>query len=339
MKAIEVKEPNQLRLIEKEKPIIQKENEVLIKVKAVGICGSDIHILHGTSPVATYPRVIGHEIVGVIEKVGSGVKNIFEGDRIIVEPIDYCGKCYACKKGRGNVCQSLQVRGVHIDGGFQEYLVVDAKWAHKLPENISDEQAVMIEPYTIGYQATERGNVGPNDVVFIFGAGPAGLIALDVAKSKGAMCYISDLNDQRLELAKAFGADGTFNPQNVDIEKKIMEITKGMGPNVVFDAVGMPKIFAQAIEMASVAGTVVSMGFSSELAPVSMLDITKKELDVVGTRLQSNKFKVAIKTIESKLDKIDQLITHVFDYTDYEEAFRLAESNSQDVGKIVIRFS
>lgn len=339
MKAIEVKEPNQLRLIEKEKPIIQKENEVLIKVKAVGICGSDIHILHGTSPVATYPRVIGHEIVGVIEEIGSGVTNLSEGDRIIVEPIDYCGKCYACKKGRGNVCQSLQVRGVHIDGGFQECLVVDEKWAHKLPENITDEQAVMIEPYTIGYQATERGNVGPNDVVFIFGAGPAGLIALDVAKSKGAMCYISDLNDQRLELAKAFGADDTFNPTKINVEEKIMEITKGMGPNVVFDAVGMPKIFAQAIEMASVAGTVVSMGFSSELAPVSMLDITKKELDVVGTRLQSNKFKVAIKTIESKLDKIDQLITHVFDYTDYEEAFRLAESNSQDVGKIVIRFS
>jgi len=338
MKALQVKEPGVLRMIEKEKPQVENGNEVRLKVMAVGICGSDIHIYHGTNPMATYPRVIGHEIVGLVDAVGHDVKNVKVGDRVMLEPIEFCGECYACKQGRGNVCESLVVRGVHKDGGFQEYLVADSQHFFKLPDGIAFHQAVMIEPYTIGYQSNARGQVKSGDLVLIFGAGPTGLLAMDVAKEIGAKCIIVDLNDERLKRAEYFGADETINSGKEDLEKRVMAISNGKGANVVFDAVGNGAIFAQAIKLASVAGHVVSMGFVTEPAPISIVDITKKELDISGTRLQSDKFQLAIDNIMSKLDKLDQLITHQFNFDQYEEAFKLATSGAQNVGKIVVTF-
>ncbi len=338
MKALQVEEPDVLQIIEKEIPQIENKNEVRIKVKAVGICGSDIHIYHGTNPMATYPRVIGHEVVGVVDEVGIDVDKVKVGDRVILEPIEYCGECYACKQGRGNVCESLIVRGVHKDGGFQEYLTADSQHFLKLPDEITFTQAVMIEPYTIGYQSNSRGQVKADDLVLIFGAGPAGLIAMDVAKEIGAKCIIVDINDQRLKLAEYFGADYTLNSMKEDLEKKVMDISKGMGPNVVFDAVGTGPIFAQAIKLASVAGHVVSMGFVTEPAPISIVDITKKELDVSGTRLQHDKFQMAADNIVSKIDKLNKMITHTFPLDEYKKAFDLATSGDQSVGKIVITF-
>lgn len=338
MKAIQVVKPNEMQLIEKEKPIINKDNEVIVKVMATGICGSDMHIYHGTSPVATYPRVIGHEVVGEIVEIGSAVSTLKINDRVIMEPIEYCGECYACEQGRGNVCQNLIVKGVHVDGGFQEYICASEDLLHKLPDDISYKQAVMIEPYTIGCQANWRGNVQEGDIVLIYGAGPVGLIVLDTAKSLGAICIISDINDQRLEFAKEFGADYTLNPSRENVEDKVRELTDGMGANVVFDAVGIPAIFSTALKIASVAGRVVSMAFTDDPTPISMLEITKKELTVVGTRHQTKKFKEVIGDFSSRLDKIDKLITHEFHFTDYEKAFKLSDDKNSGAGKIILTY-
>ena len=124
MKAVQIIAPNHLKVIELEKPVIDQENNVLIKMKAAGICGSDIGIYHGTNAAATYPRIIGHEIVGVVEETGPEVKKLKVGDRVIIDQVTACGNCYACRKGRPNVCQNLQVRGVHLDGGYREYIAV-----------------------------------------------------------------------------------------------------------------------------------------------------------------------------------------------------------------------
>lgn len=338
MKAIQVVKANEMRLIEKDMPKIENDNEVLVKVMATGICGSDVHIYHGTSPVATYPRVIGHEVVGQVVEVGSMVSTLRIGDRVIMEPIEYCGECYACKQGRGNVCQDLKVKGVHVDGGFQEYICTSEEKLHVIPDEVSYKQAVMIEPYTIGCQANWRAGVLPGDIVLIYGAGPVGLIVLDTAKELGATCIISDINDQRLAFAKEFGADYTFNPLRDQVEEKVRELTGGMGANVVFDAVGIPAIFVNAIKIASVAGRVVSMAFTDEPTPISMLEITKKELNVVGTRHQTKKFKEVIEGFASRIDKVDKLITHEFHFTEYEKAFKLSEDKNSNAGKIVLTY-
>ena len=158
-----------MKVIDVEKPVIDKQNNVLVKMKAAGICGSDVGIYHGTNAAATYPRIIGHEIVGVIEEVGENVKSLKPGDRVIVDQVVSCGECYACRKGRGNVCGSLKVRGVHIDGGYEEYLTVPEQDCYLLPEKLSDVEAVMIEPTTIAIQSCSRAELCEEDTPFDFG--------------------------------------------------------------------------------------------------------------------------------------------------------------------------
>lgn len=338
MKAIQVVGAKQLKLIDKAKPSINNDRDVLVKVMATGICGSDMMIYRGMSPVATFPRVLGHEVAGEVVESG-GAASLSIGDRVVMEPITYCGTCYACRQGRGNVCQDLRIKGVNEDGGFQEYICVPDTKLHKFSDDVSYVQAVMIEPYTIGWQATWRASVQPNDVVMIFGAGPIGLIVLDVAKSLGAQCIISDINEKRLALAEGFGADFVLNPKHSDVEAEVMRITEGMGANVVFDAVGIPSIFSSAVRIASVAGRVVSMSFSDAPTPISLLEITKKELDVVGTRHQTNKFKDVIEIFPGRLENIKKMITHEFNFLEYEKAFKLNVDHQEDVGKIVLTYS
>ena len=182
MKAIQVLEPGNIQIIERETPKIENEDEVLVKVRYAGICGSDMHIYHGTSPVATYPRVIGHEFVGEVVETGNNAKHLKAGDRVVIEPIYYCGKCYPCRNGRPNVCENLEVLGVHRDGGFQEYVTVKGANAHKFGEHLSWDEAVLIEPFTIASQATWREDVRNVDYVVNQGPHQIGLEKLQYAK-------------------------------------------------------------------------------------------------------------------------------------------------------------
>lgn len=197
MKAVIVPEPGKVQIIEKSMPDIRGGNEVLVRVRLAGICGSDVHIYHGTSPVATYPRIIGHEVTGEIVAAGPDVTRVKVGDKVVLEPIRSCGNCYACRQGRKNVCANLQVYGVHLDGGYQPYLVLPEENVHKVGDYLSWEEAVLVEPFTIGAQANWRGDVKENDVVFIMGAGTIGLCALQIAKLKGAVCIVSDIFDSK----------------------------------------------------------------------------------------------------------------------------------------------
>src|SRR5699024_6803767 len=172
------------------------------KVKRVGICGSDMHIYHGTNPLATYPRIVGHEVAGEVIAVGSHVTKLAPGDSVVVEPIRSCGECYACRSGRPNVCKEVSVFGVHEDGGMREFIVLPEKQLHPVDSHIDWDEAVLAEPYTIGAQATWRGNVQEGKTVLIQGAGPIGITNLKMAKLLGATVMISDLTNERLAFAK-----------------------------------------------------------------------------------------------------------------------------------------
>jgi threonine dehydrogenase-like Zn-dependent dehydrogenase len=338
MKAVQVTGPHQLSIVEREKPVITHKQDVLIKVKMVGICGSDIHIYHGTNPLATLPRVIGHEVTGVVEAVGDEVDTLSIGDMVVLEPIESCGQCYACRSGRGNVCSNLEVYGVHRDGGMQEYMVIPQKLVHKVKEELDYKESVLVEPFTIGAQANWRGDVRDGDTVFIMGAGPIGLCCLKVAKTKGATVIISDLNESRLAFAKEWGADHTIDASGVNVIEEVMELTKQEGANVVIDAVCIPQTFEQAIEAASAAGRVVVLGFDERPSHITQLPITKKEVTITGSRLQTNQFPVVIEMFNDRTIDTRGMVTQEFPLDRIQEAISLIETSPEDVRKVVISF-
>lgn len=338
MKAVQVTEALNLEIIEREKPVITDNNQVLIKVKMVGICGSDMHIYHGTNPLATLPRIIGHEVTGEVEEIGAAVTELTVGDKVVIEPIETCGECYACRNGRKNVCSKLEVYGVHRDGGMQEYLVMPDYLVHKVNKDLDWKEAVLVEPFTIGAQANWRGNVKDGDTVLIMGAGPIGLCCLKIAKSKGATCIITDLSADRLEFAKSWGADVTINAAEQNVKEEVLTLTSGEGANVVIDAVCIPKTFEDSVDIVSPAGYVVVLGFDTLPANISQLLITKKEVTVVGSRLQTDKFPEVIKLINGKSLAVEEMVTHQFSVDEIKKAISFIESSPNEIRKVVISF-
>jgi len=338
MKALCVQSPNNIVIEERPMPATISSTEVLIKVKAGGICGSDVHIYHGSSPVASYPRVIGHEIVGEIVQTGNEVKGFVAGDRVIIDPVISCGHCYQCRIGRRNVCGKLRVRSVHVDGGYQEYMVMPQENIYQLPENLSWEEAVMIEPFTIAEQVCSRAAITKDDIVFIMGAGPVGLSILKMVKLYGATCFISDVMDYKLDIAKQYGADMVINARTHDTKEEILKLTEGNGATVVIDAACTTKSFEQALGYVCAAGRVITLGFGAAASAISQLSITAREIDVRGSRLHNNKFPTVIEYFRSGKLSVKYMITHRFHFTDIQDARGVIEDPTIENGKVVLLF-
>lgn len=338
MKAVQVPQAHELQIIEQERPAVMHADEVLVKIKRVGICGSDMHIYHGTNPLATYPRIVGHEVAGEVAEVGSAVTGLQVGDHVVVEPINYCGECYACRKGRPNVCEKLSVFGVHEDGGMREYAVLPEKQLHSVNKDLSWDEIVLAEPYTIGAQAVWRGNVEAGDTVLIQGCGPIGICILKLAKIAGAHVFMTDLSEERMAFAKESGADEVINAGKESVKDRILELTDGTGPNVVIDAVGMPATVELSIDLVSPAGYVVVLGFDERPSAIPQLPITKKEITIVGSRLQTNQFGKVVDLLNSGELRSEGLITHKFALDDVQEAFNYVENNPDKVRKALIVF-
>lgn len=338
MKAIEIVKPGELRIVERPIPEY-KDNEVLIKVKAAGICGSDTHIYHGKNAFATYPRVVGHEFAGEVIQVGSAVNGLTVGDHVAVDPVSSCGHCYPCRIGRHNVCKSLSVMGVHRDGGYREYVAVDAKSAYKLPNNISWQIAAMIEPYTIAAQVMDRGRLTREDTVLICGAGPIGLILLQAVKMTGARVAVMDIIDERLHMAKAMGADLAINAKVADWVAEMMVFTNNEGASLIMEATGNINVLETCIQkIAAPASRIVVLGFSTDLVKIPQVTIMSKELEIIGTRLNNNKFPQVIEWFAKGIVQPEKILTHTFAFADIEKAFELLESGAANVCKIGLVF-
>lgn len=338
MLGVQIEKPEVLKIIEMEKPAVTKENNVLVKMKAAGICGSDVGIYHGTNAAATYPRVIGHEMVGVVEEIGAGVTKVKVGDRVIIDQVVNCGTCYACRKGRGNVCGNLKVRGVHIDGGYREYIAVPEKDCYLLPDELTDEEAVMIEPTTIAIQSCSRAELCEEDTLLILGCGALGSSILKIAKLSGAKIIVADIVDEKIEEALKNGADYGINLLKEDLEEKARELTDGYGPTVSIDAACTKDSLISLLKTTGNAGRVITMGFSVAPTEVNQFLITSKELDVRGSRLQNKKFQKAIDLVkEGKLD-LKGTISHTFPIRDAQKAFDFVDSRDPSIRKIVLTF-
>lgn len=338
MKGIVVKKPYELDIIDFENVEIINDTDVIVKMKVAGICGSDVHIYHGTNAAATYPRVMGHEMVGEVYKTGKSVSKVKIGDRVIINQVISCGKCYACKNDRGNVCSNLKVRGVHTDGGFKEYVLAPESDLYILPKHISNKDAVMIEPTTIALQCLSRGDVNADDILLILGCGALGSSILKIAKLIKCKIIVADTVDEKLDIALSNGADYAFNILKCDLEKECKNITNGDGVTVSIDAACTKDTLPLLLDVTCNAGRVITMGFSTEITPVTQFKITSKELDVRGSRLQNKKFSEVIDLINNKTICLDNSISHEFNFLDAKKAFEFIDTKDASIRKVVLTF-
>ncbi|MBE5976704.1 MAG: zinc-binding alcohol dehydrogenase family protein [Paenibacillaceae bacterium] len=338
MKAVQIVKPGELKVIDIEKPVLDEENNVIVKMTAAGICGSDVGIYHGTNAAATYPRIIGHEMVGVVAETGASVQKLKVGDRVIVNQVTSCGHCYPCSKGRGNVCDHLKVRGVHIDGGYREFIAVPEADCYILPDSISDRDAVMIEPTTIAIQSCTRAELEKDDMLLIYGSGALGSSILKIASQICDHIIVADIQDDKLETAKANGAEHTINVLNEDLVEKVKEYTHMHGATVSIDAVCNKDSLIRLLNATGNAGKVITMGFSTAPTEINQFAITAKELDVRGSRLQNKMFGKAINMIqEGKLD-LTGSVSHTFPLIKAQEAFDFVDSHDPSIRKIILTF-
>ncbi|MDU4959095.1 MAG: zinc-binding alcohol dehydrogenase family protein [Sporomusaceae bacterium] len=338
MKQLVTQKPHQLVMCEAPRPEIGQAGEVLVKVKAAGICGSDVHIYHGTSPVATYPRVMGHEVVGVVEQIGDGVTKVKPGDHVIVDQVISCGHCYPCSIGRPNVCCHLQVRGVHVDGGYREYMVVDETALHLLPQDLPFADAIMIEPLSIAFQAKDRAQITARDTVFILGAGALGKSLIKAVLLTGAKIIVADVVEERLAEAAELGAHHTVNSAKTDMIAAVRELTGGYGPTVSIDGAGIVDSLAQLAEVTCNAGRVITMAFLEQPSPVAQFKITAKELDVRGSRLQCHKFEEVIAAYRDKKIDLSGLVSHRIPFAEAQQAFDRIDARDTSIKKVALLF-
>lgn len=338
MKAIRVIEPNKLELIDIEKPSIDEKNNVLVRMTAAGICGSDVGIYHGTNAAATYPRIIGHEMVGKVSEIGENVKNLKVGDRVIINQVTSCGHCYPCKIGRGNVCDNLAVRGVHIDGGYREFIAVPETDCYILPASISDNDAVMIEPTTIAIQSCTRAQLDKDDMLLIYGSGALGSSILKIAKLICENIIVADVNEEKLEEAKNNGAKHIINVTKENLFEKVKEYTDNHGSTVSIDAVCNSDSLINLLKATGNAGRVMTMGFSTAPTQINQFLITSKELDVRGSRLQNKMFGKAIELINQGKLNLNDSVSHTFSLLDAQKAFDFVDTRDPSIRKVVLTF-
>lgn len=338
MKSVVIEQPNQLTLADR--PVPQPAaGEVRVNIKLAGICGSDSHIYRGHNPFAKYPRVIGHEFYGLIDAVGEGVSPERVGERVVVDPVISCGHCYPCSIGKPNVCSELVVLGVHRDGGFSEYATVPARNAWTVPAAIPDENAVMVEPFTIAANVTGQVKPTENDIALIYGAGPMGLTTLQALKNvyQVQQVIVADRIDERLAMAQRNGADWVINNSQQPVADALAE--KGIKPTLIIDAACHPSILQEAIALASPAARIVIMGFSSEPSQIIQQGITGKELSIFSSRLNAGKFPVVIDWLARGLIDPTKLVTHKFDYQHVTDAIELFEKDQRRCCKVLLTFN
>jgi 2-desacetyl-2-hydroxyethyl bacteriochlorophyllide A dehydrogenase len=338
LKAFVLRKAYELEQVELDEPVISNPDDVLINVKVVGICGSDMLGFQGKHELLTYPRILGHEFSGIVEDVGEDVTGVKAGDRVVVEPLISCGKCKPCLTGDYNVCEDLKVLGVHVDGACQEKIVVKADRVLKLPPGATLKEGAMVEPFCVGLEVSRRGRLTIEDTLVIFGAGAIGICALKAAKCYRARKIISvDINADRLKRARSMGADYTVNPAEDNLEERIAALTDGKGASLVIEASGAEAALEACFTVTAYRARVAILGFyKSPLVQIPPIHIVKKELDVYGSRVYNNRFPLALDLLAKGEVNLGDLISHEFPFDQLEQAIKTALDPKEDSLKVTI---
>jgi L-iditol 2-dehydrogenase len=288
---------------------------VLIRVKACGICGSDVHGVDGSTGRRVPPLIMGHEAAGVVETVGDKVKGLDQGQRVTFDSTMYCGTCDYCSSGRVNLCECRRVIGVSCDeysqnGALAEYVAVPGKTVYPIPDSMTFEQAACVEPLSVAVHAVNRAGVLTGKTAVVIGAGMIGLLAIQVIKSRGcAKVFAVDLDSDRLEIARTLGADECFNPETADILAEIMRCTGGLGADVVLEAVGLNSTVKTAVACLCKGGSLALVGNLCPQVELALQKVVAGELSLYGCCASSGDYPECLEMLAGGVVKVDRLIS------------------------------
>ena len=337
MKALFLTAIGQTEIREIEKPSIGPE-EVLLKIGMVGFCGGDLNGFKGLFELQEYPNVLGHEVGGTIEAMGSQVPDSFKlGNKVTVYPYLNCGKCISCRKGRRNACQDNKTMGVRRPGAMTRYIAIH--WQDLFTsEKLSLKELALVEPLTVGFHAAARGRVSSQDRVAVIGCGIVGMGAIASAVNRGAEVIAIDIDDSKMDIAKKIGVAHTINTSREDLHEALMRITDGDGPDVIIEAVGNAITYRAAVDEVAYTGRVVCIGYAKSAVEFNTGIFVRKEIEILGSRNCTDEFPEVIAYLEAGKFPVEDVISKTVSLDDAGAALADWAANANGITKIMVDF-
>jgi L-gulonate 5-dehydrogenase len=315
------------RLVEVEtSPQLQgMPGEVLVRLRLAGVCGTDLAAYRGTSPLVTYPRIPGHELL--VDVLESPDRPELVGGRAVIEPLLNCGVCFACRAGRYNACSSLKLFGVHVNGGLRSQAWIRADRVHPVPRELSDEAAVLAEPTAVAYRAVQRADVEAGTFAVVFGAGPIGLLITQLLiRVHGCRVLVVDQDEWRLAVAAELGA--LTRPSGPDLAEWLSGETSGAMVPRIFEATGNPDCTRQTAQVVGVGGRIVLVGWNQKPPVFDTITFMRKEAELYASRNSVGAFPAVLRMLQEGMIAADRMITHRFEFADAPAAFKLLDSGA-----------
>ena len=337
MKSVQFIEPGKFDIIHTDKPNIGDE-DVLLQIKAVGICGTDLHIYTGKLTTPT-PMVLGHEFVGDVVGVGKNVQHITIGEKAVAEHVIGCGICQYCQDGEKNLCLKPTTIGINAPGALAEYVAIPASLVYTLPQNFTYDQGVLVEPLSIAVYSLKKTTITKDSTVVVIGQGPVGLLLDQVVKAKGATVFGIDIVESRLQFAKEKQYIDEYVNANEDVTQKFKQLINSDGADVLFEVVGLEKTMEMAINLVRAGGQIVVLGVFGKPVIMDMMKVVKRELKIEGSWTCRSSFQQAIELLQNKIVSVNGLVTHRYPFTQTKQAFEDALHPTDDRIKTVIEFS
>src|ERR1041384_4111826 len=311
---------------------VARPGDLLLQVRMVGFCGSDLNSFRGLSPLVSYPRVVGHEVGATVVQ---GDSEMATGTDVALLPYSNCGRCAACLRGRPNACQYNETLGVQRDGALAEYIAVPREKLYRA--RLTPKELCLVEPLTVGFHAVARGSVSAEDTVTIFGCGGVGLGAVAAASLRGARTICVDVDDKKLELAQMTGGGQIINNAREPLIRRLLELTDGRGPDVVIEAVGTPGTFRAAVEVVAFTGRVVYIGYAKEPVSYETRLFVQKELEVMGSRnALPEDFRQVIRMLEKHLFPVADAVSIIAPIEEAPGLLRAWTENPARFTKIMV---
>lgn len=334
MKAVIIKKPGEASVESIPEPAASGEN-LLLKVRMIGLCGSDLNSFRGKNPMVTFPRIPGHEVAATIVAGSKDHPALAAGVNVTMSPYTNCGKCASCLRQRPNACQFNQTLGVQRDGALTEYITMPAEKLYAA--SLTIKELCLVEPLTVGFHAVARGRVTAQDSVAVFGCGGVGLGAIAASSFRGARTIGIDVDDEKLNLARKTGAAETINTSKESLHQRLLELTNGLGPDVIIEVIGLPQTFRAAVEEVGFTGRVVYIGYAKEPVAYETRWFVQKELDIMGSRnALPEDFRQVIRMLEDCRFPVDDVVSSVLPIADAPDALRAWSENPSGFTKIMI---
>jgi L-iditol 2-dehydrogenase len=337
MKQATMIKPGNIVFTDEPKPKIGQD-QVLIEIKRIGVCGSDIHVFHGMHPFMSYPVIQGHEVSGTIAEVGQNVDGMQIGDIVTFTPQVVCGECYPCRTGQYHICDELKVMGFQTEGAAREFFAVDAEKIVVMPKGFNLDQAAFIEPIAVGVHSVQKAGDIAGKGVLVLGAGTIGNLVAQTARALGAeKVLITDISLYKLEKARECGFEHVMNPAEEDLAEKIQQVFGPDKMDVIFECVGVQDTITQAIENARKGSDIIVVGVFGDDPQVNLGFVQDRELRLIGTLMyQRSDYEQAVALVKEGKIQLEPMISHRFDFKEYLDAYEMIEESNGEYMKVMI---